>query len=233
MDMLCIDRLLGLSLMVVLLLAVALYGFWSRQVFGLWDSPEVARQGYARLTGFTAPEELEEGMLWSLAGRKLVVLEETGVPEDELGLSAIVFHPGSLGGRPGPRSCCAAWRSACGVSAFPTCRWASGRRRSTARRPAPAPGTWATAGGPSDGSPPSPSRARTDGAAGGGRPLRPGGPDDAGGGPVSGLDGVLGLFGLTVGGVALILLALVVLQVVAIYFGTTLAVAIGGVMVLF
>lgn len=101
MDMLCIDRLLGLSLMVVLLLAVALYGFWSRQVFGLWDSPEVARQGYARLTGFTAPEELEEGMLWSLAGRKLVVLEETGVPEDELGLSAIVFHPGSLGGGPG------------------------------------------------------------------------------------------------------------------------------------
>lgn len=50
---------------------------------------------------------------------------------------------------------------------------------------------------------------------------------------MSGLDGVLGLFGLTVGGVALILLALVVLQVVAIYFGTTLAVAIGGVMVLF
>lgn len=95
-----LTRHLGLSLLVVVLLAVALYGFWSRQMFGLWENLGVARQSYTRLSGFPAPEGLDEGMLWSLAGRKLVVLEETNVAEDELGLTAIVFHPGSLGGRP-------------------------------------------------------------------------------------------------------------------------------------
>lgn len=95
-----LTRHLGLSLLVVLLLAVALYGFWSRQMFGLWENLGVARQSYARLTGFPAPDGLDDGMLWSLAGRKLVVLEESGVADDELGLTAIVFHPGSMGGRP-------------------------------------------------------------------------------------------------------------------------------------
>lgn len=45
---------------------------------------------------------------------------------------------------------------------------------------------------------------------------------------MSELSGVLGLFGLTVGGMVLILLGIVVLQVVAVYFGTTLAGLIGS-----
>jgi hypothetical protein len=99
-----LTRHLAVSVLVVLVLAVALYGFWQRQMFGLWENLDVARQGYARLTGFRAPNALQDGMLWSLAGRKLVVLEETGVPDDELGLTAIVFHPGSMGGQPEPEA---------------------------------------------------------------------------------------------------------------------------------
>lgn len=45
---------------------------------------------------------------------------------------------------------------------------------------------------------------------------------------MSELSGVLGLFGLTIGGVVLLLVGIVVLQVLAIYFGTTLAGLIGS-----
>lgn len=91
-------RHLVLCLVVAALLYAALYGFWTRQLFAHWQNPELARAHFTELSGFAAPQGLDDGSVWNLAGRHMVLLEEADEPEDRLALTAFVFHPGSLGG---------------------------------------------------------------------------------------------------------------------------------------
>lgn len=94
---------LGISLIVVLLVAVAFYGFFHHEMLGVRDTVAAARQDFARLTGFDPPDRrrVDEGSSWTLAGYKVVLMEKEGARDDDFGLTVLVVHPGKFRRRPG------------------------------------------------------------------------------------------------------------------------------------
>jgi len=90
---------LGISLLVILILAMALYGFWQRQMYGVRETMAAAQQDFTRLTGLDPPDRVDSGSSWALAGYKVVLMEKEGATDQDLGLTVVVVHPGKFGGQ--------------------------------------------------------------------------------------------------------------------------------------
>lgn len=94
---------LGISLIVVLLVAAAFYGFFHHEMLGVRDTVDAARQDFTRLTGFDPPDRrrVDAGSSWTLAGYRVVLMEKEGADDEDFGLTLVVVHPGKFRGQAG------------------------------------------------------------------------------------------------------------------------------------
>ena len=92
-----LGRNLGFSLLAVGVVYLLLQGVWISVMFGGSTNLDNARTQFQRLSGFEVPQECDDAAILTFAGRRFVVLGESDEPEEQLAMTALLFHPGGLG----------------------------------------------------------------------------------------------------------------------------------------
>ena len=92
-----LGRNLGYSLLGAGVVFLLLHGFWISVMFGASTNLDTARTQFQRLSGFVPPPECDEAVIFTVAGRRFVMIEQGDEPEERLAMTALLFHPGGLG----------------------------------------------------------------------------------------------------------------------------------------